>query len=189
MRFTTECGLLSLLTLGRVRAPSAFGVGFKASSPWPADRLSVKKSNNWGIYEACIFDIANKRQKQITKKCLIGLVCQIASNSVSEFQTSVFFVSVFFKGLKPLLLAEVTKEMHDSGKFLRCSDVMNLLTLQKRYTGGVEDKVSLMLAPLAAACGSKSLLISRRDSGHTGGTLDKLKSIESFRTDLSLMQI
>jgi len=115
------------------------------------------------------------------------LVREYAAGRVPEYQMSALLMAVFFRGLEPDELAALTDAMIDSGDRLRF-DGHPLPVADKHSTGGVGDKVSLLLAPMVASCGVAVPMMSGRGLGHTGGTLDKLESIPGFRTDLSLSQ-
>ncbi|WP_304334897.1 thymidine phosphorylase [Conchiformibius steedae] len=105
----------------------------------------------------------------------------VTDGSVSEGQIAAFCMAVF---LNPLAMPErtaLTLAMRDSGDSLNWQQMnLNGPVLDKHSTGGVGDVVSLMLAPMLAACGGYVPMISGRGLGHTGGTLDKLQSIEGF---------
>ena len=97
-------------------------------------------------------------------------------------------MAVVLNGLSPDELATWTAAMLDSGERLDLSSLTRP-TVDKHSTGGVGDKVSLILAPLLAACGAAVPQLSGRGLGHTGGTLDKLESIPGWRASLSNAEI
>jgi pyrimidine-nucleoside phosphorylase len=114
---------------------------------------------------------------------LAALVDGFTRGEVPEYQMAAFCMAVFFRGMDDAEVGALTDAMLRSGDVLDLSDVPGV-KVDKHSTGGVGDKVSLALAPLAAACGVKVPMISGRGLGHTGGTLDKLEAIPGFRTDL-----
>ena len=115
------------------------------------------------------------------------LVRDYAAGKVPDYQMSALLMAVFFRGLEPAELAALTDAMIDSGDRLRF-DGHPVPVVDKHSTGGVGDKVSLLLAPMVASCGVAVPMMSGRGLGHTGGTLDKLESIPGFRTDLTLRE-
>ena len=105
----------------------------------------------------------------------------IVSGAVSEAQAAAFAMAVFFRGMDTAERVALTLAMRDSGRVLDWSALPGP-ALDKHSTGGVGDKVSLLLAPILAACGAFVPMISGRGLGHTGGTLDKLDSIPGYDT-------
>jgi len=107
------------------------------------------------------------------------LVAGIVDGSVSDAQIAAFAMAVYFRGMTRAECASLTRAMTRSGTVLDWSDMRGPI-LDKHSTGGVGDKVSLILAPVVAACGGVVPMISGRGLGHTGGTLDKLSSVPGY---------
>ena len=107
-----------------------------------------------------------------------------AAGEVADEQMSALLMAIFFRGLDRAELRTWTAAMIASGDRLDLSSLTRP-TVDKHSTGGVGDKVSLILAPLVASCGAAVPQLSGRGLGHTGGTLDKLESIPGFRASLS----
>ncbi|MGL4406035.1 MAG: thymidine phosphorylase [Notoacmeibacter sp.] len=105
----------------------------------------------------------------------------LTDGSVSEAQVAAMAMAVFFRGLKREETVALTLAMRDSGTVLKWPELDRPVT-DKHSTGGVGDNVSLMLAPIVAACGGAVPMISGRALGHTGGTLDKMDSIPGYVT-------
>jgi thymidine phosphorylase len=103
----------------------------------------------------------------------------LTAGRVTEGQVAAFAMAVFFKGMAMPERVALTRAMRDSGRVLDWRDLPGPV-LDKHSTGGVGDTVSLMLAPMVAACGGFVPMISGRGLGHTGGTLDKLDSIPGY---------
>jgi len=108
------------------------------------------------------------------------------TGEIADEQLSAFLMAVFFRGLDPHSeLPHWLQAMLHSGRVVDLSGIPGR-KVDKHSTGGVGDKISLPLAPLAAVCGVRVPMVSGRGLGHTGGTLDKLESIPGFRVDLPL---
>ena len=128
--------------------------------------------------------IRRKRDGNVLSDQEIALfVAGIADGSVSEGQIAALAMSVFFQGMNMDERIALTRNMVHSGDTMSWSDLdLNGPVLDKHSTGGVGDKVSLMLGPIIAACGGFVPMISGRGLGHTGGTLDKFDSIPGYNT-------
>lgn len=104
---------------------------------------------------------------------------------LADYQMSAFLMAVYFRGLSPQELSTLTRAIVDSGTRLSFDDG-GPPAVDKHSTGGVGDKVSLVLAPLLAAAGLRVPMMSGRGLGHTGGTLDKLEAIPGFDVNLDV---
>lgn len=111
----------------------------------------------------------------------------ITDGTVSDAQTAAFAMAVFIRGMTDLETAALTDAMMHSGQVLDLSQCSRP-TVDKHSTGGIGDKISIPLAPLCAACGLAVPMVAGRGLGLTGGTIDKLESIQGFRTDLPLTE-
>ena len=126
--------------------------------------------------------IRRKRDcKELTEEEISGFVTGLTDGTISEGQIAAFAMSVLFNGMSSKECAALTLAMRDSGEVLSWDrDRLQGPVVDKHSTGGVGDTVSLMLAPVLAACGTHVPMISGRGLGHTGGTLDKLTSIPGY---------
>ena len=113
------------------------------------------------------------------------LMSQYATGEVPDYQMAALAMAIYFNGLDRDEIGALTDAMLHSGAMLDL-DHLTMARVDKHSTGGVGDKVSLVLAPLVACLGVAVPMMSGRGLGHTGGTLDKLESIPGFCTDLSL---
>ena len=120
---------------------------------------------------------------KLTEAEIDFMVSGLADGSLSEGQVAAFAMAVFFQGMSMEERVYLTRAMVGSGDTLSWSDLdLDGPVLDKHSTGGVGDKVSLIVAPIVAACGGYVPMISGRGLGHTGGTLDKLESIPGYST-------
>ena len=131
-------------------------------------------------------DVIMKKREgdELSRDEIAFLINGYVAGSVPEYQVSSWLMAVFFKGMTSRETAWLTDVMLHSGKVMDLSGIEGPF-VDKHSTGGVGDKVSLVLAPMVAACGVKGPMMSGRALGHTGGTLDKLESIPGYRTGLS----
>ena len=113
------------------------------------------------------------------------LVQGVVDGSLSDDELTDWLRGVYDEGLAEPEIIALTEAMRDSGDVLEWGPDISELIVDKHSTGGVGDKVSLVLAPALAACGLRVPMISGRGLGHTGGTLDKLESIPGFRVEIS----
>jgi thymidine phosphorylase len=118
---------------------------------------------------------------ELTAGEIAEFVAGLTDRSIGEGQVAAFAMAVFFRGMTGAETAALTQAMTGSGTILDWSDLaLPGPILDKHSTGGVGDKVSLMLAPIVASCGGFVPMLSGRALGHTGGTLDKLDSIPGY---------
>lgn len=130
--------------------------------------------------------IRKTRNKEVlTKEEIEFLIRGICDGSIADIQAASFTMAVYLNGLTKEEILNLTLAMRDSGEKLSFKNLDGPI-VDKHSTGGVGDKVSLMLAPMLAACGVYVPMIAGRGLGHTGGTLDKLDSIEGYNTSADL---
>ena len=129
--------------------------------------------------------ILKKRNgEHLTEEEIHYIIDGYTNKKIPDYQISSFLMAVYFQGMSEEEQLAFTNEMLNSGEKVDLSKIKGV-TCDKHSTGGVGDKTSLVVIPLASACGVKMAKMSGRGLGHTGGTLDKLESIPGFKIELS----
>ncbi|GAB4410036.1 MAG: pyrimidine-nucleoside phosphorylase [Bacteriovoracaceae bacterium] len=130
--------------------------------------------------------IAKKRDGlKLTSDEIRFMIKGLLTGQVADYQMSALLMAIYIKGFDQKETTALTDAMLYSGKTLQFDDVR---VVDKHSTGGVGDKTSFILAPLARACGVKVPMIAGRGLGHTGGTVDKIEAVTNFKTSLSLQE-
>jgi thymidine phosphorylase len=124
----------------------------------------------------------------LSREEIVAFVAGVCDRSVTDAQIAAFAMATWFRGMSPQEQMALTLAIRDSGSVLQWPELDGPV-VDKHSTGGVGDLVSLVLAPLLAACGAYVPMISGRGLGHTGGTLDKLESIPGFQTAPSIARL
>ena len=132
-----------------------------------------------------IVDIINKKRlgEELSYKELDTIFNGYLNGEVADYQMSALLMAICINGMSDEETFALTKIFIDSGEILDFDELGVLV--DKHSTGGIGDKVTLVIAPIVAACGCSVVKMSGRGLGYTGGTIDKLESIEGFRTDLT----
>lgn len=125
-----------------------------------------------------------KHGKVLSEEEIHWMIQEYISDGIPDYQMSAMLMAVYYMGMTDEELTALTMEMAHSGQMADLSAIEGV-KVDKHSTGGVGDKATLVLAPIAAACGIKVAKMSGRGLGHTGGTVDKMESIPGFRTSIS----
>ena len=121
--------------------------------------------------------IEHKRDKKVlTREEIHFFIKGYVADEIKDYQASALLMAIYINGMDKQEIADLTEEMRLSGDVWHLDDIPGLI-VDKHSTGGVGDKVSLILGPIIASCGAKLAKMSGRGLGHTGGTLDKMESI------------
>ena len=128
--------------------------------------------------------IAKKRDKlSLSKEEIKFFVNEYVKENITDYQASALIMAIYLNGMNDEEITNLTLEMANSGDILDLSELG--IVVDKHSTGGVGDKVTLILAPIIASLGIPVAKMSGRGLGYTGGTIDKLESIPGYRTDIS----
>ena len=132
-----------------------------------------------------MYDIIHKKREggELTREELRFFVLGFTRGEIPDYQASALLMAIFFRGMTRRETGDLTLEMAGSGDRADLSALPGV-KVDKHSTGGVGDKTSLIIGPIAAACGVTIAKMSGRGLGHTGGTVDKLESIPGLRTDI-----
>jgi pyrimidine-nucleoside phosphorylase len=133
-----------------------------------------------------IVDIIEKKRdgRELSSEEINFFINGFCNGSIFEYQAAALIMAIFIRGLNSRETADLTSAMTRSGDRIDLSEIPGI-KVDKHSTGGVGDKTTLVVGPIAAACGVPVAKMSGRGLGHTGGTIDKLESIKGFRTSLS----
>lgn len=129
--------------------------------------------------------IAKKRdKKELTREEIEYFITQYTKGTITDYQAAALVMAIYINGMKNEEITALTLAMANSGDILDLKDLG--IVVDKHSTGGVGDKVTLILAPIIAALGVPVAKMSGRGLGYTGGTIDKLESIPGYQTDISI---
>ena len=133
-----------------------------------------------------VYEIIDKKKRglELNQTEIEYLINGYVNNEIPDYQISAWLMAVYFQGMTDRELLALTNCMTKSGEIVDLSSIMGV-KVDKHSTGGVGDKVTLVVAPIVAACGGKVAKMSGRGLGFTGGTIDKLEAIPGLKTTLA----
>ncbi len=133
-----------------------------------------------------VYEIIDKKKRglELNQTEIEYLINGYVNNEIPDYQISAWLMAVYFRGMTDRELLALTNCMTKSGEIVDLSSIMGV-KVDKHSTGGVGDKVTLVVAPIVAACGGKVAKMSGRGLGFTGGTIDKLEAIPGLKTALA----
>lgn len=133
-----------------------------------------------------VYEIIDKKKRglELNQTEIEYLINGYVNNEIPDYQISAWLMAVYFQGMTDRELLALTNYMTKSGEIVDLSSIMGV-KVDKHSTGGVGDKVTLVVAPIVAACGGKVAKMSGRGLGFTGGTIDKLEAIPGLKTALA----
>lgn len=133
-----------------------------------------------------VYEIIDKKKRglELNQTEIEYLINGYVNNEIPDYQISAWLMEVYFQGMTDRELLALTNCMTKSGEIVDLSSIMGV-KVDKHSTGGVGDKVTLVVAPIVAACGGKVAKMSGRGLGFTGGTIDKLEAIPGLKTALA----
>ena len=126
---------------------------------------------------------AKRDQKELSKEQIDFFVKEYSNNNIPDYQASSLLMAIYLNGMSEDEIYNLTLAMANSGEIINLSEIKGI-KVDKHSTGGIGDKVTMVVLPLVAACGVPIAKMSGRGLGYTQGTIDKLDSIPNFRTDI-----
>jgi pyrimidine-nucleoside phosphorylase len=134
-----------------------------------------------------MIDIIHKKKhgKELLEEEIKFFINGYVNNTIPDYQVSALLMAIWFNGMNENETYHLTKAMVESGEQIDLSDLGNIIA-DKHSTGGIGDKITLIISPILASLGVPIAKMSGRGLGFTGGTIDKLESIEGFNTNLTI---
>jgi len=171
-------------TTSRTRATTTATTSSKATAPAARTRKSTAKATNASPFSAVDLIRRKRDGAALSTTEIEALVAAYTAGAMPDYQMAAFLMAVLWRGMDAAETVALTLAMARSGRELRIRERVTPVA-DKHSTGGVGDKVTLVVAPLVAACGLPVAKMSGRGLGHTGGTIDKLEAIAGLRTELA----